>query len=512
MEGIKVQSASIDIEGLSEKEAKELQKLLKRFMHSYSAKGSDMDDKEWLKNQLQVELPHIPNEEAERLSVEAIESIAEFDNNLTSINQACDSGISKDDWFAKKVSEASTGMSVIDYGNYLHSIDTAITNANAQMIRAVTTNVGDISQCYNLDGFMAEQHHVNTFNMQAALERSPFRAEVCVPESGQTYGLNSFDLVIKNISTGKIVHQYQCKFGADAAATIALIKSGNYNNQRFLVPAEQVETVKKAFPGKSVEAFVGGTDVVSIQSRTLTKQQAKELQLDAQQKNSIPSNNWNNYNTLDLAKHIGKNAGLAGVQAAVITTGFNLAAKVISNEKIDADQTIEIALTTGMDAGIKAATAGAIKVGAEKGIISVLPKGTPISIIANIACLGIENIKILGKVATGDLTMTQALDRMGRTSTSMIYGMGWGGKGAALGAAALSWIPIAGPIVGGLVGGMIGYMAGSKVGNAIYSGLKAIGSVAKSAAKSAWNGIKSVGNAISSRIKSFGRAIFDSCN
>lgn len=508
MQGINVQNASIDLEGLSEKEAEELQNLLKRFMKSYTNKGSDIDDKEWLKNQLKIELPNLTNEEAERLSAEAIESIAEFDNNLASINQACGNGVSKEDWFANKVAEASTGVSVIDYGNYLQSFDTAITNANAQMIRTVTTNAGDISQCYNLDGFIAEQHHVNTFNMQATLENSPFRAEVCVPEPGQTYGLNSFDLVVKNVSTGKIVHQYQCKFGADADSTIALIKSGNYNNQRFLVPAEQVEAVQKAFPGKSVEGYVGGTEVVSTQSKALTKAQAKELQLDVQQKNSFPSNEWNNYNTLDLAKHIGKNAGLAGVQAAVITTGFNLAAKVMSGEKIDTDATLELALATGADAGIKAATAGAIKVGAEKGIISVLPKGTPISVIANIACLGIENIKILGKVATGELTMTQALDHMGRTSTSMIYGMGWGAKGAVLGAAALSWIPIVGPIVGGLVGGMVGYMAGSKVGNAIYSGLKTVGSAAKSVAKSAWNGVKSAGSAICSGLKSLGRKIF----
>ena len=508
MQGINVQNASIDLEGLSEKEAEELQNLLKRFMKSYTNKGSDIDDKEWLKNQLKIELPNLTNEEAERLSAEAIESIAEFDNNLASINQACGNGVSKEDWFANKVAEASTGVSVIDYGNYLQSVDTAITNANAQMIRTVTTNAGDISQCYNLDGFIAEQHHVNTFNMQATLENSPFRAEVCVPEPGQTYGLNSFDLVVKNVSTGKIVHQYQCKFGADADSTIALIKSGNYNNQRFLVPAEQVEAVQKAFPGKSVEGYVGGTEVVSTQSKALTKAQAKELQLDVQQKNSFPSNEWNNYNTLDLAKHIGKNAGLAGVQAAVITTGFNLAAKVMSGEKIDTDATVELALATGADAGIKAAAAGAIKVGAEKGIISVLPKGTPISVIANIACLGIENIKILGKVATGELTMTQALDHMGRTSTSMIYGMGWGAKGAVLGAAALSWIPIVGPIVGGLVGGMVGYMAGSKVGNAIYSGLKTVGSAAKSVAKSAWNGVKSAGSAICSGLKSLGRKIF----
>lgn len=508
MDDIKVQYANLDIEGLAEQEAKEIQKLIKKFMRSYSTKDKDMNDQEWLKIQLQEELPYLTNEEADKLSAEAIDSITEFDKNLDSINKACESGTNKEDWFANKVAEASTGVSVINYGNYLQSIDTAITNGNAQMLRTVTTNAGEISQCYNLDGFIAEQHHVNTFNMQAALEKSPFRAEVLVPEVGQTYGLNSFDTVIKDVSTGKIIHQYQFKFGSDAKATIAILRAGNYNNQRLVVPAEQVAEVQKAFPGKSVEAFIGGTNTVSIKSQGITKQQAKELQLDAQLKNSIPSNDWNNYNTLDLAKHIGKNAGLAGVQSAVITTGFNLAAKAMVGEKIDGDEVIEIALTTGADAGIKSATAGAIKVGVERGIISIIPKGTPISIIANIACLGIENIKILRKVATGELTMTQALDHMGRTSTSMIFGMGWGTTGMALGAAALSWIPIVGPIVGGLVGGMVGYMAGSKFGSAVYSGLSKVGSVAKSVAQSAYNGIKSVGRSISSGIKSIGRALF----
>lgn len=508
MEGIKVQSASLEIEGLSETEAKEFQTILKKFMKSYFSKEKDISDKEWLKIQLQEELPQLTSEDVGKLSAEAIDSIAEFDENLGSINKACDSGTNKEDWFANKVAEASTGVSVINYGNYLQSIDTAITNGNAQMIRTVTTNAGNISGCYNLDGFIGEQHHVNTFNMQATLENSPFRAEVCVPEAGKTYGLNSFDTVIKDISNGGIMHQYQFKFGTDAKATIALLKDGNYNNQRLVVPAEQVAEVQKAFPGKSVEAFIGGTDIVAVKSQGITKQQAKELQLEIQQKNSIPTNDWNTYKTLDLAKHIGKNASLAGMQAAVITTGFNLAAKVLSGEKIDADETIELALTTGADAGVKAATAGALKVGAEKGVISVLPKGTPISVIANIACLGIENIKILGKVANGELTMTQALDKMGRTSTSMVYGMGWGATGGVLGATALSWIPVVGPVVGGLIGGMVGYMAGSKVGDSIYSGLSKVGSVAKSAAKSAWNGVKSVGRSIGNGLSRIGRAIF----
>lgn len=213
-------------------------------------------------------------------------------------------------------------------------------------MRTVTTNTGEISKCMNLDGFIAEPNAVNTFNMRAQLESSKYVAEVKVPEPGETYGLNSFDTVIKDSTTGKIVHQYQFKFGKNSKATIDLLKGGNYNNQRFVVPLEQVEDVKNAFPGKSVEAYMGGTDVVSIKSGTLTKEQAKKLQLDAREKNVLPRNDWNSFNTKELALNIGKNAGLAGLNAAIITTGFDLVAKKVQGEQIDADTTIETALKT----------------------------------------------------------------------------------------------------------------------------------------------------------------------
>lgn len=498
----------VQFEELQESDAKEFYKVLKRFTESYLNKEDSVSDFIWLKEMFKKELPHLSDEEADKLSSETVDSIKEFDSNMESISKVCNSGISKENWFANKVAEASTGMAINDYGNSLKNIDTVITNGNAQMMRTVTTKSGNISQCSNLDGFIAEQAHVNAFNMKAALEKSNYRAEVCVPEPGQTYGLNSFDAVIKDINTGKIVHQYQFKFGKDAKATINLLKDGNYNNQRFVVPAEQVEEVRRAFPGKSVESYIGGTDTVTLKSQPLTKQQVKELQLDTQQKGNIPTNDWNVYNTKELALNIGKNAGLVGLQSAAVATGFNLAAKAVSGEKIDGGEVLETALASGADAGIKAATAGALKIGAEKQIIKLIPRGTPASVIANIACVSIENTKILAKVASGELTISEALDHMGRTSVSMVYGLGWGATGTAIGAAALSWIPIVGPIVGGLAGGMIGYMAGSKFGSTVYSGVKKVGSTAKSVAKSAWNGVKSVGRSVVSGIKSIGRKLF----
>lgn len=495
-----IKTDSIVIEGFNNESGNELSVILKRFLNSYSNKEKHISDREWLKNQFKIELPELSDNEVEKLSKDCFDEIEDFDKNLKSINDTIENGGTKEGWFSKKVQDASIGQSINEYGNYLNSIDNSIKNSNAQMLRVVTNMDGSVNQNMNLDGFMAEQHHVNSFNMNAKLNASNYKAEVLVPKAGESYGKNSFDVVIRD-NNGKIVHQYQMKYGATAQDTIRMIKNGNYNNQRLVVPPEQLDEVRKAFPGKSIDSSIGGTDKVNIASKSLGKDQAKEMQLKTQQEGIITKEDWNHFKTKELTVNIAKNAGRIGIQAAVITTGLDMARRAISGERFDADETIELALRTGTDAGIKAAATGAVKVGVEKGIVSVIPKGTPVGIIANVVCVGIENVKILGKVATGELTMTQALDRMGRTTTSMVYGIGWGATSSLIGAAALAWIPLIGPVIGGFVGGMVGYMAGAKFGETVYNTGKKIVNTAKKAVSRTWEGVKSAG-------KSLKRAIF----
>lgn len=487
-------------EEMTAQDAKALKRLLTQFVKSYSKKEASVSDKDWLKQQFREELLDLTEEQAEQMATEAVASIHEYQDNLQSLNEAASQGTSKEQWLANKIAKAAAGVSVIQHGEYLSSIDTALTNANAQMLRTVTTNSGEISQCLNLDGFIAEQHHVNSFNANAALHKSSFFAEVKVPEAGETYGKNSFDIVIRDSRNPKAVavHQYQVKYGADAKATIQLLREHGevtrYSNQQILVPPEQVAEVQAAFPGKTVVSQIGGTEKVNITSDALTKEQAKNLQGKVQSESTIPASEWNSFKTKDLAMQIGKNAGMVGLQAAAITAGFSLAEQAIKGEGIDVEETVDLALKTGADAGIKTAITGALKVGVEKGVVRLIPPGTPIGIIANIVCVSIENIKILAKVATGELTMSQAMEQMGRTTVSMIYGLGWGVIGSGVGALALSWIPVVGPFLGGVVGGMVGYMAGSKFGEAVYTGIKVVQKAVVSTCKSAWNAIKGLKN------------------
>jgi hypothetical protein len=499
----------IQVEEWNAQDAIALKRLLSKFIKSYGEKSPDIDDQTWLKARFMEELPSISEGAAERLASETVAAVQEYDENLSSIHRAAAKGTNTEKWLANQIAKASSGISVVQHGEYLKQINTALANANAQMMRTVITNSGEVSQCFNLDGFIAEQHHVNSFNANAALTKSKFFAQVKVPEAGETYGKNSFDIVILDATKAKTtpVHQYQVKYGADAKATIQLLREHGdvtkYSNQQILVPPEQLDEVRKAFPGKTIVSKIGGTDVVPIKSKSLTKAEAKELQLRVQQDGNIPETDWNSFQTKDLAVQIGKNAGMVGLQAAVITTGFSLAEQAIQGDGIDVDESITLALKTGTDAGIKAAAAGALKVGIEKGIVRIIPPATPMGVIVNIVCVSIENIKILMKVVSGEITLSQAMEQMGRTTCAMVFGMGWGVAGAGIGAAALSWIPIIGPIVGGFVGGVVGYMAGSKVGETIHKGFSIVKKGVVTACKAGWNMLKNVAKkAILSKITS----------
>ena len=112
-------------------------------------------------------------------------------------------------WFAETVMNGSSIAATAEYGQYLQLVSETIENANELMIDTVMTNKYEFSQCKNLDGFIAEQYHVNMFNMKAAIEKSNIRARVLKPLPGEKYGKNSVDIVLENIKTGKRVHQYQ---------------------------------------------------------------------------------------------------------------------------------------------------------------------------------------------------------------------------------------------------------------------------------------------------------------
>ena len=274
----------IVFEGLSEKEVKEVNQIYRRFIKKYK-ESKDKETKVWLYEQIKQELPDISDKEAERMSEDITESIQKYNEDYTDLNEKMKHGITKEKWMSDRITEATKGMSVNLVGQQLDEINNVLEMGNRQMERVVMNMDGSISQNPCLDGYMAEQYHVNSFNAKAVLEGSPHRARVCEPDGA--YGKNSVDIAIDNIKTGeKGILRYQSKYGKDAAATEKLLSEGNYNNQRLLVPKEQLEQLKQKFPTKSVTDHIGGVGEVKIKSDSITKDQIKQLQKQVQEEYS----------------------------------------------------------------------------------------------------------------------------------------------------------------------------------------------------------------------------------
>jgi hypothetical protein len=490
-------------QALSDNEEKQLEQvvdIIQEVVNSYTQKDRGISDEDWAKDEFSKHKSEFSEIETEVFSKEITASVHSFDRNLQSIETAMLNGTSKEKWFQDKIQEATVGIEINKVGQYLQEIDLIIANSNNLMHKTIMNADGSINQNPNLDGFIFEQHHVNSFNMDAILKGDKHRAEVLLPKPGGTYTKNSVDIVIKD-AFGKIVKKYQAKFYTNAEASNNAFDKGNYPFQGKLVGETQTGQV------------INSKDIIGVgkvKGSPLSKQDGKGLQKLAQEGKSIDVD-WNYYKLKDLSSHMTKNVAYAGLQSATIAVGFDLVYKKMSGQNINGDEIVEIALRTGSDAGIKSATTVGLKIASEKGLISLIPKGTPAGIIANVACVAIENVKVLSEIARGELTIAKGLEKMERVTVATVSGLVCSSfgtvTGAVIGAVALSWIPLVGPMVGGVVGGLVGgtvaYMAGSKVGevvcrahqkvretvvNVIKSGARAVGN----AVSTAWNSFKSV--------------------
>ena len=477
---------------LVEGECEELKPVIEEFVKSYT-ENSDKPVETWLIPKMQEQMPEKTPEEIEAMVEEIIATIEVDEEKHESLNEAVKNGRSKESWFASETKKATSGMANQEAAKYLGELDNALKKANESLEATIRTKVGAISQNPCLDGYIAEQYHAQTFNLNAEARGSQYRAKVLEPD-GTAYTKNSVDIVIVD-KDGRIVRRYQSKYCKDARATERAFEQGDYRGQQKLVPEGQESSINKKTT-TVLEAPDGTT------SNPLEKNRAEQMREEAQSGNWNELN-WNEYALKDLAKGIGKQAGHAAIQGAAIGVGMDVAQKLWNGEEIEADEIVETAITTGADFGVKAAAAGALKVGSEKEIIKVIPKGTPASTVANIAFVAVEDIKVLGKLADGELTAKEGLEKIEQTTVSTTVGLMTMAEGAAIGeTVGLVFGPI-GAAVGGFVGGTLGYMAGSKVGEKVVKVAQKVRDKAVDVVKSVATGVKDAVTSVGSAIANF---------
>ena len=476
-------------EYITEKEAKTFFSMFRKYWKEYKQKDPAMTNQEWLEQLLRREIPEMSEEEIKENAAEMVDSVQTFDENMTSLHEAAQHGTSKEHWLGKKLEEVPAGMSAQAYGAQLQEFDDLLAQANEKLADAVTRSAdGHIKMSQNLDGNLAEELLAKTLEADAALQGKHLQVEV-----RNAHTKNSVDVRVKDLETGKW-QNYQMKFGKDAKATIALIERGDYRNQRIVVPKEQLKEVQAHFPEKTITDHI---DAFGAKGKSFAKQEMKELQQKLQENGEVPQLSYDDVSVKTLASNIGKNAGKFAIISAAVTTGINVIKKAWKGEKIEADEVMEEALKSGADAGVKTVAAGTLKVAVEKGVLRCIPKGTPVGVIATIATVGVENVKILAKAAKGEISKEKVLDQIGRTTVSMTAGLIAAGEAAAIGGV------IGGPVgvVVGAVTGAVGYVAGSKYGEVVYDTWRKTASMAKRTVKVIGKGVQKAGRWFGNKVR-----------
>ena len=541
------------------------EQIIQKFLRSYAENEKSQDKKDlktWLVSELQNELPNKKAEDIEKIATELISGIEIYYTKKKEVEKYQSVGITNGDYVGneilEKVAEEIEEAEIVDtkeviedmkevsnilsdyneamiyetaaikeaqlvanilsansVNNYVDTINTAIDNANKTLMESVTTKVGTINQNPNLDGFIFEEYHAGTFNVDATVKQKPYHAEALKPELGETYGKNSIDIVIED--SGKYVKKYSAKAYKNANETAKSfydkITGYKYKFQSKLVPTDQT---------KEIVNSVDKIKFDNVESKGITKTEIKNIQNELQSGNKkIDIFSFKkDVNTISISKQIGKQAMVNGTMGLGIGMATNIGMNLITGKEVDAEQVIEVGIKTGASMGMATAVAGGIRVAVEKKVIpTVFSRVLTNNTIGAIAAASIDIIGTAFKLGSGEITLGKAIKDIGKSVGSAygaIVASGWGYAGgmALAGMIGLGTIGAVGTILGvgvAVVAGAVCATVGSKVGGAIANGIGAVAGaivdgavgivkagkeVVKSVASGVWNGVKSVGGAI----------------
>lgn len=442
---------------LTEQEAKELRPIYHDFVKAFR-ENMDKPDSGWVEKLLEKYLPSTPKEDIRRMTKEITETIHK--------NDVARKG-------SDKLEKMDSAVNAIQKSGYLKEIDRTLEKANDKLLDTVMRKNLDVNRNPNLDGFLAERYHVETFNVNAAVKKSPWRARVVEPIGA--YGKNSVDVVIFNSDTKKIARRYQFKYGADAKATEQMWNNGNYKFQRFLAPKGQSQEISS----KAVEVLESPDG--KVQSTALSKTDAKKLQENAQKLDAVKNDLTfeKDVAVKDLAPVLGKQGVQSFLVGGIYGAGKETLSQWKQGETLDVKKIGKSSLEGGGDFAAKQTLASFLKVGSEKGIVKAIPKGTSMETITNISCVAIEDAKIAVKVGKGELTAAEGAGQAVETAASTGVGVLAAGKGAVIGGkigtagGAVIASFAAGPeasVVGAKVGAVVGEVVGSSIGYLVGSG------------------------------------------
>ena len=114
-----------------------LKNVMDGFISSYTERDKAVDFSDWLAKRFQHEMPNMPVDASKRLSKEIIEGVKAYDQTLSDLNAAVESGQSKEEWLADRTAEAYADMPLDDTGGKLQKIDADLNTSNTLLMQEI---------------------------------------------------------------------------------------------------------------------------------------------------------------------------------------------------------------------------------------------------------------------------------------------------------------------------------------------------------------------------------------
>ena len=542
------------------------EEIIKKFLKSYAENEKSQDKKDlktWLILELQNELPNKKIEDIEKIATELIAGIEIYYQKKKEVEKYQSLGITNGDYIGNQILEkvaneieeaeivdtkeviedmkeasnilsqynetmiyetasikepqlVANVLSANSVNNYVDTVNNTIDSANKTLMESVTTKTGNINQNPNLDGFIFEEHHAGTFNIDATVKQKPYHAKVLKPKLGETYRKNSIDIVIED--SGKYVKKYSAKAYKITNGTAKSFYDKNsykYKFQSKLVPTDQVGDI------------VNSVDKIKyndVESKGIRKAEIKDIQNDLQSGNKKVDilNFKKDVNTISISKQIGKQAMINGTMGLGIRMAANIGINLIQGKEVEVEEVIEAGIKTGASMGMATAVAGGIRVAVEKKVIpTVFSRMLTNNTIGAIAASSMDIIGTACKLGSGEITLGQAVKDVGNSlgagyGAIISSGIGFSGGMALATTIGLGTIGTVGTILTGglaLAAGAVCGVVGSNIALKIANGLgKITEKVVDKAVDIVKSGVNKVKNTVSSAwsgVKSFIRKLFN---
>ena len=471
----------------TEKNAQNVAIILKNTLASYFFRPKNQTLQEWV----EAELRKYPNEfkdenEIQNGTNELIDTISTFNKNRTELQQSLDKGNSTESWMAKKIEESAKINNIHNIAQYGQKVDDALKSVNDDFKK-----YSNYDEQHPTHGLVAEDMD----NLQDSVRNNE------VIHEGTNNAKNGPDRIVNG-------QEIQTKYYETAKGSVgSAFKNNKYRYvdkngkpMQLEVPSDQYD---EAIQVMKNHIDLGHVDGVSdpakakeiIKKGAITYKESKKIARKLKKDKNLKEVNWDKLSKRDIVTSVVKETGKSILANSAIQGGRRLGRRIWNSLTGEVNKPLSEEITEWMNdsfdsaksQGIQTAISTGTAIAVRKGWIPGLAKDTPFGKIASIATVGIENSKILYKMAKGDIGFKEGLGELTTVTSSTLGGLTGAGEGGTFGATLGSAFGPMGTAIGGFVGATLGGIAGSGVGELVAEGAKIVGNYASDA----WDSITS---------------------